>query len=334
MTELTMQHYFEVTVRYLRNQNRQAKNSNLCKYLAEDGNVCAVGLWIPAGHEAQGLSGRVDRLAANYPSLRGVAWPDLPDGLALAVELQELHDLDGYRIDAEGSEGCGGLNERGEEKIRRIAREYGLTYPDLEPPEPPKPEISGEELMARIERHALHMAGAEGGEVLSLEGVDLPTSAKWEFCNRDLRYAAIRDCDLTDVDFGGSDLTGADLRGSDLTGAEFRNANLEVAQLPSGFDWVQMGSYGPRSRMIRAYRPAPGAEIVVMAGCIKDSADRVKARLAERRRYYWPDDVRTMIRQGRLPEGTDVDHWAAAELEHACRLIDLAVERLAVKSDA
>lgn len=90
--ELTMQRYYDETISYLLEQERAASDRGHCFYLTEDGNKCAVGYWIPDGHPAQGVIMGVIGLAEIYPDLKGVAWPDHPDGLVLASKLQALHD--------------------------------------------------------------------------------------------------------------------------------------------------------------------------------------------------------------------------------------------------
>jgi hypothetical protein len=44
--------------------------SALCRYLTADGNRCAVGCFIPDGHEGAHLRGAVDDLLYSYPDLK------------------------------------------------------------------------------------------------------------------------------------------------------------------------------------------------------------------------------------------------------------------------
>lgn len=45
------------------------KESETCVYLTGNGNKCAVGMFIPSGHEAQHLEGTVRALFDAYPDL-------------------------------------------------------------------------------------------------------------------------------------------------------------------------------------------------------------------------------------------------------------------------
>jgi len=62
-----------------------------CLYLTPDGNKCAVGCFIPDGHEGQSLRGSVHMLLASHRDLED-SMPLHRDALA---ELQEIHD-EGY----------------------------------------------------------------------------------------------------------------------------------------------------------------------------------------------------------------------------------------------
>ena len=126
MSELTMQRYFTETVEYLRGQETKAAKGGVCFYLTEDGNKCAIGRWIPDGHEGQGHGRGADSLAVTFPDLAGVAWPNCPTGVSLADHLQGLHDdqTRRYRVGLTG----GGLSPEGESRAELIARIFGLEY--------------------------------------------------------------------------------------------------------------------------------------------------------------------------------------------------------------
>jgi hypothetical protein len=57
-----------------------------CLYLNEDGNKCAVGLFIPDGHKGEDFSGDSDRLLRKYPELKKY----MP--LGHMREFQKVHD--------------------------------------------------------------------------------------------------------------------------------------------------------------------------------------------------------------------------------------------------
>jgi hypothetical protein len=123
MKTLTMQQYFTETVTYLRTQQRCVGDSGACTYLNASGNRCAVGYWLPDGHEALSRLGGIRMLADDYPDLAGVAWPDTERGVDLAYKLQDLHDDEGNR--GRGRPNLG-LSPLGERRARGIARRFGL----------------------------------------------------------------------------------------------------------------------------------------------------------------------------------------------------------------
>jgi hypothetical protein len=99
---ITMQEYFDKTVRHLVDQGKRAwgpsptrPGREQCLYLAPDGTKCAVGAHIPDGHDAQRSPRGIYDLAIAHPDLEGVAWPEDTeehDGLQLASRLQSVHD--------------------------------------------------------------------------------------------------------------------------------------------------------------------------------------------------------------------------------------------------
>lgn len=122
--ELTEQFYYDTTVEYLRSPNSYAlSGEDKCLYLNEQGIKCAVGLWIPDGHEAQKSIHNSLAIAEKWPDLAGVAWPDTKRGLNLVALLQMLHDSPKCRTTAKG-----GLSEMGEREALAIAFQYNLIY--------------------------------------------------------------------------------------------------------------------------------------------------------------------------------------------------------------
>ena len=92
--DMAMQEYFDETIRHLFDQRVRAYSYiSGCQYETPEGLKCAVGCHIPEGHRARWAVGDVYDLDQNYPSLAGTAWPDTHDGLPLASELQNLHDI-------------------------------------------------------------------------------------------------------------------------------------------------------------------------------------------------------------------------------------------------
>lgn len=124
---LTNQQYFVKTVDYLRNQTHRSFDfaRDGCTYLANDGNKCAIGHWIPDGHRAQESVYFLSEVAKRFPDLVGVAWPNTLRGLSLATALQRLHDGENFR-----KAFSGGLSLRGEAEAKQIARKFGLVYHD------------------------------------------------------------------------------------------------------------------------------------------------------------------------------------------------------------
>ena len=126
-TELTFQRYFTETLDYIRSTQRSAlpvddpSGPALCLYRNREGLRCAVGHWIPDGHQAFMATGDAEALANRWPELEGIAWP--ANGVDLALDLQRLHD------DRHGrGPGDFGLNSAGEDHAQRIAAQYGLIY--------------------------------------------------------------------------------------------------------------------------------------------------------------------------------------------------------------
>jgi hypothetical protein len=113
---VTMQDYFDKTVRHLASMRHQAvTDSGRCAYLAPDGSKCAVGCHIPDGHPAQHFKRGVSQLAIVWPDLAGVAWPT--GNLNLAQTLQNVHDMRTTWSDA---------GFTGWDYLRKTAERYGL----------------------------------------------------------------------------------------------------------------------------------------------------------------------------------------------------------------
>lgn len=124
---LSMQRYFAETVDYLRRQERRSVmddfGDEVCVYRAADGNRCAVGYWIPDDVTLASQNASLHYLINMHPELWGVAWPDDPQGVDLASELQQLHDSESSRLPTGG-----GLSRTGEKRASRIADKFGVTY--------------------------------------------------------------------------------------------------------------------------------------------------------------------------------------------------------------
>jgi len=67
-----------------------------------------------------------------------------------------------------------------------------------------------------LKKHALFLAGKNGGEFADLSNADL--------IDADLSGADLRDADLSNADLRDADLRDADVRNADLRGADLRNA--------------------------------------------------------------------------------------------------------------
>lgn len=62
-----------------------------CSYLTEDGKKCAIGLFIPNGHEAQLSTLEVHSLLEHYPDL----WKHMPSkDIVFLMDFQNTHDFE------------------------------------------------------------------------------------------------------------------------------------------------------------------------------------------------------------------------------------------------
>lgn len=86
-----------------------------CEYLTKEGLRCAVGLFIPAGHEAQRFNGGLYDLLRVFSDL-----PWIEAHRRLLSELQWLHDIPDHWTGT-------AFNRLGEENLAKIARNHGLT---------------------------------------------------------------------------------------------------------------------------------------------------------------------------------------------------------------
>ena len=68
---------------------RAFNEHGVCKYLTKDGKKCAVGIFIPDGHEAQMMEGIVKDLLHKYKDLLDI----LPLNSNSLLLLQRYHDL-------------------------------------------------------------------------------------------------------------------------------------------------------------------------------------------------------------------------------------------------
>lgn len=122
---MTPQECFDRVVERLRDGTGRAAKvcadgliDSVCMYLTPDGKKCAIGIFIPDGHEAQNFGGSVFHLVAYYPDIREIFAGINTYSLRV---LQGIHDYHGgWTGDV--------FNERGEAELRRFARDYGLTY--------------------------------------------------------------------------------------------------------------------------------------------------------------------------------------------------------------
>jgi hypothetical protein len=115
-----MQRYFDVTVEHLLQLRHRAVNEQgRCTYLDSSGMKCAVGVHIPAGHEAQHYEGSVEGLLSAFPDLEGVVAPLGDEGMVMALDLQNVHD-------DRSSWDHMGLSVLGRDALCDIARRYDI----------------------------------------------------------------------------------------------------------------------------------------------------------------------------------------------------------------
>ena len=111
---MTNQEAFDVMVRHLRKQGRQARRDigGPCRYRAENGLKCAVGALIPDDEYSRSLEFHgVGEIYADVPSLQSIA-------LDLLEEMQMIHDHDQVST--------------WEDSFSAAAKRLGLTLPPLE----------------------------------------------------------------------------------------------------------------------------------------------------------------------------------------------------------
>lgn len=116
---LTKQEVFDkVMERFLDHTGRAVDERFFCMYKTEDGNKCAVGIFIPDGHDAQDFNGPVEELIEKFPT-------SLPEEIYayedMMCKFQEVHDdLMSWDENEFTLGGCG--------KMKRLAEENGLEY--------------------------------------------------------------------------------------------------------------------------------------------------------------------------------------------------------------
>lgn len=88
---LSKQVMFNRVARHLVQQGEMAMSRNgSCAYLASDGSGkrCAIGIFIPDGHEVQHTNMGVTELVVEYPDLKKI----IGDDVGFLESLQVLHD--------------------------------------------------------------------------------------------------------------------------------------------------------------------------------------------------------------------------------------------------
>lgn len=67
----------------------KASDGVTCKYLTKDGKKCAIGLFIPDGHDAQDNGDTIDSLLIEYPDLKAY----MPStNIDFLLAFQDVHD--------------------------------------------------------------------------------------------------------------------------------------------------------------------------------------------------------------------------------------------------
>lgn len=137
---MTMQQMFDVMVSHMKAQGHKAVSNGRCAYRGDDGSKCAVGALIKDEYYSEGIEGLgVGRLALR----QGGSWPlgkalsqslgmdILSRGhertLAMLSDMQDVHDT-AANWDA------GGLSVIAILRLKEVAKFYGLTFDDSEPP--------------------------------------------------------------------------------------------------------------------------------------------------------------------------------------------------------
>jgi hypothetical protein len=120
--DMTPQEIFDTVVARLNDGTGQAKDhTGACKYLEEGtGNKCAVGLFIPDGHDAQNYHGSVSGLVYEYKNCGPRELPALIYyNVDLLSRLQRVHDATGNWF---------GNTFTGVGPLKGVAGEYNLSY--------------------------------------------------------------------------------------------------------------------------------------------------------------------------------------------------------------
>lgn len=116
------QEFFERVARHLAGMKRRAATlTGTCRYRTSDGKTCAAGCQIPDKYYSHHMENTGIRVVVEkYPELK-VFFPDI----YLACDLQLAHDEP-----LNWNDGEGGFSGRGWQRLRNIATEYGLTFPE------------------------------------------------------------------------------------------------------------------------------------------------------------------------------------------------------------
>ena len=124
---MDMQEYYESAVEYIANQETRCVTAGMtfdegeCVYQNDGGNHCVIGRLIPKGHDGLTYLGGVESLVETFDDLREIVLPSGPKGMALAKQLQQLHDIAKYRDRNEGT-----LSRRGRIFATQIADQFEL----------------------------------------------------------------------------------------------------------------------------------------------------------------------------------------------------------------
>ena len=119
----SMQEAYDAVVDHLEKQGKRAvgynthRKQNVCLYLTECNTKCAVGAFIPDGHEAQQSEGDASIILDEYPDLYGVlgiqALSNL-DTREFWLNIQRCHDSSNNALELNGH-------------LAQIAKRYKLT---------------------------------------------------------------------------------------------------------------------------------------------------------------------------------------------------------------
>jgi hypothetical protein len=115
---LTKQEVFDRVCDHFKTQKVRSHFGGLCAYLTDDGLKCAIGIFIPDGHQAAGSGGSFREILHFHPDIRNLFEKD-DDMVSFLLRLQSIHD-DTYTWNEEG------FNCYGWQRMRNIAKKYNL----------------------------------------------------------------------------------------------------------------------------------------------------------------------------------------------------------------